>query len=235
LGTANNLARTLGFAVSPQQIIARLESGKKRVLDVGLARGPRGKRFFFEAAGGGLLADYVRSAKGTSGKSKNLSKKQQITRHVSSLRQMLDDYAARKWNIELDGEDISGRYILWEAMNIRSVGPALCLAASASTKDGRFDLVCVDDRGRSALTKYLDARVAGQKTTFPLPIRRFRQLKVIFKKSTIHLDDRFWPRKKATAKRSERNCNQCETIGPEYSPSTGTKKATGVASRRSLA
>jgi hypothetical protein len=89
-------------------------------------------------------------------------------------------------------------------MNIRSVGPALCLAARASTKDGRFDLVCVDDRDRSALTKYLDARVAGQKTTFPLPIWRFRQLKVIFKKSTIHLDDRFWPRKKQQPKgRSE--------------------------------
>jgi hypothetical protein len=33
------------------------------VFDVGLARGPWGEQFFFEGAGGGLLADYVRAAK----------------------------------------------------------------------------------------------------------------------------------------------------------------------------
>ena len=31
LGTANNLARALGFVASPEEIIARLEGGKKQV------------------------------------------------------------------------------------------------------------------------------------------------------------------------------------------------------------
>jgi diacylglycerol kinase (ATP) len=47
LGTANNLARSLGFAASAQEIIARLQGGKERAFDVGLARGPWGERFFF--------------------------------------------------------------------------------------------------------------------------------------------------------------------------------------------
>jgi hypothetical protein len=38
---------------------------------------------------------------------------------------MLHDYPARKWKIETEGEDISNNYILWEGMNIRSVGPIL--------------------------------------------------------------------------------------------------------------
>ena len=63
LGTANNLARTLGFIVSPEELIARLEDGKKHSFDVGVARGPWGTRYFFEGAGAGLLADYVRAAK----------------------------------------------------------------------------------------------------------------------------------------------------------------------------
>jgi diacylglycerol kinase family enzyme len=113
---------------------------------------------------------------------------------------MLDHYPARKWKIEIDGEDISDRYILWEALNTRSVGPALFLAARASTKDGRFDLVCVSERDRSTLMEYLDARLAGQKTKLSLPIRRFRKLKISSKKSTIHLDDRCWPRKKKHSK-----------------------------------
>jgi diacylglycerol kinase (ATP) len=51
LGTANNLARSLGFIASPEEIITGLEGGKRRAFDVGLARGPWGKRHFFESAG----------------------------------------------------------------------------------------------------------------------------------------------------------------------------------------
>jgi diacylglycerol kinase (ATP) len=123
-----------------------------------------------------------------------------MTRHVSLMREMLYDYPARKWKIDRDGEDISDRYILWEALNIRSVGPALSLAGRASTNDGRFDLVCVGERDRSALMEYLEARLAGQKAKLSLPIRRFRKLKISSKKSTIHLDDTFWPRKKQQSK-----------------------------------
>jgi diacylglycerol kinase (ATP) len=109
LGTANNVARNLGFAGSAQEIIAGLRQGKERAFDVGLARGPWGKRFFFEGAGGGLLADYVRAAKGKHKKAKQLSKKQEITRHISRMRRMLHHYPARKWKIKIDGEDISDR------------------------------------------------------------------------------------------------------------------------------
>ena len=122
LGTANNLARSLGFIASPEEIIARLGNGEKRAFDVALARGPWGKRYFFEGAGGGLLADYLRAVKGEGRKIKKVSKELEMAQHVSLLHRMLHDYPARRWKIEIDDEDISDRYILWEAMNIRSVG-----------------------------------------------------------------------------------------------------------------
>src|SRR2546430_14356653 len=43
LGTANNLARSLGFIGSADQIIAGLEGGKKRSFDIGVARGQIGR------------------------------------------------------------------------------------------------------------------------------------------------------------------------------------------------
>jgi len=192
LGTANNLARALGFVASPEEIIARLEGGKKQVFDVGLATGPWGDRYFFEGVGGGLLADYVRAAKKeekSNGKAEKLSKEQQMARHGALLRRMLHDYPARQWKIEIDGKDISGRYILWEAMNIRSVGPALHLAPRAETRDGRFDFVC--------------ARAAGKKSKSPLPTKRFRELRIVWKGSTIHLDDELWRNKKKNKKSSD--------------------------------
>jgi diacylglycerol kinase family enzyme len=200
LGTANNLARSLGFIASPEEIIAGLEGGKKRAFDVGVARWPWGKRYFFESAGGGLLADYLRDAKDKPKKTKKLSKEQEMRRHVWLLRRMLHDYSARKWKLEIDDEDISDDYILWEAMNIRSIGPVLYLASQAATKDGRLDFVCAREDDRSILMEYLDARLAGAKVKFPLPLRRFRTLKIVWKNSMLHFDDKVWPRKKQKAK-----------------------------------
>ncbi len=37
LGTAKNLARSLGFTAPPEEIVAGLERGKKRAFDIGLA------------------------------------------------------------------------------------------------------------------------------------------------------------------------------------------------------
>jgi len=206
LGTANNLARALGFVASPEEIIARLEGGRKQVFDVGLATGPWGERYFFEAAGGGLLADYVHAAKKEqkkNGKVEKLSKEQEMARHGALLRRMLHDYPVRQWKIEIDGKDISDRYILWEAMNIRSVGPALHLAPGAATRDGRFDFVCARAADRALLMEHFDARVAGKKSKSPLPTRRFRELRIAWKGSTIHFDDKLWRNKKKNKKSFE--------------------------------
>ncbi|PYI49555.1 MAG: hypothetical protein DMF11_00770, partial [Verrucomicrobia bacterium] len=201
LGTANNLARSLGFIASPEEIIGRLERGKKRTFDVGLARGPWGKRYFFESVGGGLLADYLSAADRKAKKTKNLSSEQEMTLHVSLLRRVLHEYPTREWKIAIDGEDTSDRYILWEAMNIRSIGPALYLASQAATRDGQLDFVGARESDRSLLMDHLDARLAGKKPKFPLPIRRFRKLQVVWQGSAkLHLDDKLWPRKKRESK-----------------------------------
>jgi diacylglycerol kinase family enzyme len=113
---------------------------------------------------------------------------------------MLHDYSARKWKMDIDGKDISDEYILWEAMNIRSVGPLLYLASQAATKDGRLDFVCAREEDRSLLLQYLDARLAGQRVKFPLPLRRFRKINIVWENSTLHFDSKVWPRKKQKAK-----------------------------------
>jgi diacylglycerol kinase (ATP) len=63
VGTANNFARSLGFCLSAKELIEQLNDGKCDTFDVGLARGPWGKRYFFEGAGAGLFAEYMRAPK----------------------------------------------------------------------------------------------------------------------------------------------------------------------------
>src|SRR5207248_67796 len=87
--------------------------------DVGLACGPWGKRYFFEGAGAGLFADYMRAPKRDGKKDKPKSKAEAMRRHVKELRRRLRTYRACQWEIEVDGSDLSGRYELWPTQDER--------------------------------------------------------------------------------------------------------------------
>lgn len=204
LGTANNLARTLGFTHSFEKIIKGLRRAKKHAFDVGFARGPWGKKYFLEGVGSGLFADYVQKAAGQDKQPNELSKEQELTRHVSVLRRMLHKYRPRKWKIDIDGHNASGDYILWEAMNIRSVGPALYLAPPALIKDGHLEFVGAREEDRSLFINYLDEWLAGRRKKFPLRISRCRKLKIAVKNSRVHIDGKVWPKKKGKPKKSYR-------------------------------
>jgi diacylglycerol kinase (ATP) len=200
LGTANNLARSLGFTASPDDIIAHLRHGKVRSFDVGMARGAYGKKFFVEAAGGGLLADFLRSAEHRD--DKEASKRQRMRQHISWLRKISAQYPARHWDIKIDDEDVSDGYLLWEAMNIRAAGPALNLAPRAATDDGKLDFVSVREDERDVFEEYLDARLAGNTRRFPFPARKFRQLRITERAASMHFDDKAWPEKENSSKKS---------------------------------
>ncbi len=196
LGTANNLARSLGFDDSTEELIADLENGQRRKFDVGQARGPWGKRLFFEGAGVGLLPDYLGGARNMVAKipaGHALSRKEEIACHVDLLRRLLSSYEARDWELTVDGEDLSGRFLMIEALNIRSVGPILTLAPDARTDDGWFDLVLAGECDRARLADYLERRLANEEAEFPIRPRRFRSLRLGGGHGLIHIDDKLWP------------------------------------------
>src|SRR2546430_7106062 len=189
VGTANNFARSLGFCLSTKELIEQLNDGKCDTFDVGLARGPWGERYFFEGAGAGLFADYLRAPRRDEPKSKT----EAMRHHVRELRRRLQTDPARQWEIEVDGSTLSGRYLLWHAMNIRSVGPVLTLAADAKTNDGTFDFVGAREEDRALLLDYFGARVAGKRRKFPLRAKRFTKMRLHWKDWPLHFDDALWP------------------------------------------
>jgi diacylglycerol kinase (ATP) len=194
LGTANNLARSLGFTGSVDEIIQSLQCGRSQSFDVGVARNGSARDCFLEAAGGGLFADYFPAAEAN--EKEGASPKQELTAHLKLLRHLSFDYPARYWKITMDGKDISGRYILWGTMNIRSAGPALHLAPKAKTDDGKLDFVGVHEHERNVFIKHVEAHLAGRKQRMPLPPRKFRELKIMSLAGAMHLDGEPWPANK---------------------------------------
>jgi diacylglycerol kinase (ATP) len=151
LGTANNLARSLGFAGSADEILQSLHCGKSRPFDVGVARSGSQTNYFLEAAGGGLFADYFPAAKAN--EIKGASPEEELNANLSLLRELALNYHVRLWTMSIDGKDISGRYILWGAMNIRSAGPGLQLAPKAKRTMAGWTLSrCASMSGRFSLS-----------------------------------------------------------------------------------
>jgi diacylglycerol kinase family enzyme len=196
LGTANNLARSLGFTAPVGELLQSLHCGKTQRFDVGVVRGSSRTQYFLEAAGGGLFAHYFTVAEANDGK--GASPKEQLQADLSLLRDLAADYPAHHWEISIDGENVSGVYLLWGAMNIRSAGPALRLAPKAGTDDGRLDFVAVREREREAFVKYVKAHLAGERKRLPLRPRRLRELKITSSPGAMHLDGKQWRHKKGS-------------------------------------
>jgi diacylglycerol kinase (ATP) len=199
LGTANNLSCSLGFTESVDEILKSLHCGKSRPFDVGVARSGSQTDYFLEAAGGGLFADYFPAARAN--ETKGVSPEEELNAHLSLLRHLSLDYQTRHWRMSVDRKDISGYYILWGAMNIRSAGPALHLAPKATTHDGRLDFVAVREEEREIFIKHVDAHLGGRKARVPLTPHKFSELVITSPPGVMHLDGEQWPKKNTNSKR----------------------------------
>ena len=162
LGTANNIAGTLGLAgASAEELIAAWPDFVPRLFDVGEASAEWGTRQFVETAGAGLLAELFRSA------DEQDEPEDKVRHGLELLRAALAVARADRWQLELDGADLSGELIGVEAMNIREVGPELALAPSADPGDGLLDVVLIADEHRDALRAHVEARLGGTHAELP--------------------------------------------------------------------
>jgi diacylglycerol kinase family enzyme len=193
-GTANNIARTLGQLERPFEELVRGWEGARRVrLDVGLARGPWGERNFVEGMGTGLFASLLARSEQVPAK----KSKRPVEDALSRLKQLAQTCVPLEVHAKLDGKDISGRYLLLEALNLRYVGPNLHLAPDSQPGDGCLEVVCVTDAERARLVEYLDRWQHNRERLAVLPSRRGRRLQMEWTGFELHIDDKLWPKPNA--------------------------------------
>jgi diacylglycerol kinase family enzyme len=192
-GTANNIGRTLGLLERPfEDLVHGWQTARRLKLDIGLAKGPWGERYFIEGVGAGLFANLLARPKRKGakvGKPKDV-----VDRALRRLQDMAVHCEAVDVAATLDGEDISGRYLLFEAINLRYVGPSMFLAPEGKTGDGLLDVVLVTEDERAHLLEYLNKWQENRERRAVLPTRRGRRLKVEWTGYELHIDDKLYPR-----------------------------------------
>jgi diacylglycerol kinase family enzyme len=187
LGTANNIAVSLG-ARGPIESLARLwHEARPLPVDLGIARGSWGTQHFIEGIGGGLVPAAIASMTARPAPAGEPAP-WRLTRALRRYSELLASLRPAPWTLTIDGRPASGDYLLVEVMNMRSVGPNLALAAGADPSDGALDVVTIGEEARDVLARGLEALRDGRDVEMALPVQRARSVDIGCP-CDIHIDD----------------------------------------------
>lgn len=193
-GTANNICRTLGLVDRHwEELVRGWETARRVKLDVGVAKGPWGERYFIEGVGTGLFAGLLASADPARDQAQSMPPAERTAHALAVLADQIDAYEAMALKATLDGRDMSGRYLLFEAVSIAYVGPNLFLAPDSQPGDGTLDLVLVTEEERERLKNNLAAWQSNRERLSVLPSHRGKHLRMDWTGFDLHIDDELWP------------------------------------------
>lgn len=164
LGTANNIARSLGLTQKPAKIVAGWRKPRRRRFDIGIARGPWGERRFIEGLGLGLISRTMAVLKAIDDVSVHAWKRarHKLHRDACVAAALAHELPALPAELAIDSRDRSDEFLLLEILNIRRAGPAIELAARAGHADGQLEVVTVTANQRRRLMDALKQRLAGK-------------------------------------------------------------------------
>jgi diacylglycerol kinase (ATP) len=190
VGTANNLAISLGVSEAVDQAAAAWEDSDRRLVDVGAARGPWGVTPFIESFGLGVFAHAMPILSALKKHAdKPPARDSSLRQDRSALRKLAAEFAPRALRLRLDGRAVDGRYLMVEAMNAPMLGPRLRLAPAADPGDGFLDVVLVGERDRGTLERWIEGDLDGVPE---LLIRRARAIDLLWDGDPIHIDGETW-------------------------------------------
>ncbi|HYD56511.1 MAG TPA: diacylglycerol kinase family protein [Burkholderiales bacterium] len=193
-GTANNLSRTLGLVGRHWEELVRGWPQARRVkLDLGIARGPWGERAFIEGVGAGLFACLLSDDDPDRQLAQHKEPEARVAHALDMLKRRAIDCAPIEMRGTLDGEPVSGRFLLAELLNTPYVGPNLYLAPDSEPGDGTFDIVIVGEAERDRLVNYLQSWQDNRDRLAVLPTRRGKHLRLEWTGFELHIDDELWP------------------------------------------
>ena len=181
LGTANNVARSLGIEGELEALVAGLADASVERLDVACATGPWGSRNFLESVGWGALAKVVDV--GVS----DASKDEKIALGRELFAEILEAATPSRVSLNADGRRIEGDFVFVEILNIGMTGPRVLISPSAKPGDQLLDIVYLPAARKQEMIDWL--RSAPEATPIPLDEIKARKVTLVWTDGPLRVDD----------------------------------------------
>jgi diacylglycerol kinase family enzyme len=195
MGTANNVATALGLQDRELAgLITGWDDAARRPFDVGVARGPWGEYRFLESVGLGLLSEAIHVIdEGHAAYVNEIGDTEtRINAALDVFRHTVQEIPSAGIELWLDGEALSGEYILVEALNFGAAGPNLNFAPHGNPSDGLLDLVLAQEADRMLLRDRLNQLRSEPTSSSGLRTHRGRRIEMRCHGCRLHLDDQLW-------------------------------------------
>ncbi len=190
MGTANNIARTLGIRGNQLEIIQSWSDKHLKKFDVGKLSGLESSRFFLESFGYGIFPQLMNVMSRVDEQDKDTPEKS-LRLALSLLLELAEEMKPKYCRITLDGNHHDGEYLLVEVMNTSSIGPNLKLAPLADPGDGTFEIILISEAHRKEFTDYIRNKLQGREIPFAFTTLKARELEIFWDGTEAHVDDQF--------------------------------------------
>src|SRR5437773_605653 len=179
LGTANNIAQTLEINESTEDIIQSWHHPRTKNFDVGRIRGLPDTTFFLESFGYGLFPFVIRKMKKID-KSAIETSDMEIKTALEILHESIFTYEPKYCELNVDGTDHSGKFLLAEIMNTRLIGPNLFLSPHGDPGDGQFEVILIPQKDKEKLASYVSDKMKGIDEPYHFEQLKGKNIKVMW-------------------------------------------------------
>jgi diacylglycerol kinase (ATP) len=181
LGTANNTAKTLGLSARLKKLVKSWQSAARQPYDLAFVDDGAVRQRFSEAAGWGVFPLAVAEAKS----SPSLDQpRRQLRRDRKRFKDLAKTTTPRFYEIDIDGRDYSGHYLMVQVMNVPLLGPQLEVSPASNPSDGTLEVVWAGEGERASLVSL--ARTG--KAPVPLPFERGERIRIRAEDGLMHKD-----------------------------------------------
>lgn len=179
LGTANNIANSLGVKSAMQELIVGWRDPTLSKFHPIEVEGPWGRQRLIEGIGFGVLAQVIEESS-----DEDIAPLDARQRIAEAMR----DAEVETFDIRVDDARISEPTVLLEVMTIPLVGPNLLLAPEANPADQLIDLCSVAASAREEAEEWLAAQAEG--TPAPLAAIAASHIVISGRFTRVRLDDK---------------------------------------------
>jgi diacylglycerol kinase family enzyme len=143
--------------------------------------------FFLESFGYGIFPFLMKEMKLI--ESKDDTPDEALKKAMKQLLKIIDSYHARECELVIDGQDYTGKYLLAEIMNTKSIGPNLFLAPDGDPGDGEFDVVLIPESDKEKFFGYVQQKLDGIELVYDFHSIRAKKINISWQGTHVHVDD----------------------------------------------